>query len=241
MKWLTLNFMIAINFTKMKKIRVFVLSATAFVIVVCSVFVSCQKEVKYSCDEKIDQKVKKNRSSNQSITRYELAHLEDLDYQMGVFLSLTPENKVRIFNEKVIAEQNNPHLNTNEKAILYQMITYLQPAHYTTLNNEFKIFSHEREIILRNIHGWDNAKVYIFTNSWLLESEIIDYIAMKASGGSHGGGGANPPKSNDCTCYYGYYCWIKGGGSGSCVTGSCNKPNGGCGIFGTTNCDGKCE
>jgi hypothetical protein len=228
----------------MKKCKLVILS----MILVTSIFtmttmISCNKnEPVYSCDEKIDQKVKENRDGNQNITRYELAHLEDLDYQMGVFLSLTSENKVRIFNEKITSEQNNTHLNSNEKAILNQMIAYLVPDHYTTLNAEFQDFSHSKETILRNTYGWDDAKVFIFSNSWMLESEILDYIAMKASGGGgHGGGGVGGVGTNSCTCYYGYYCWIKGGGSGTCVTGNCTKPNGGCGVFGTTNCDGKCQ
>ncbi|GBL35331.1 hypothetical protein EMGBS15_09260 [Filimonas sp.] len=96
---------------------------------------SCNKrEPVYSCNEKTDQKARKYRDENQNITRYELSHLEDFDYQMAVFLSLTPENKVRIFSEKIAAEQSNAHLGFNEKAILNEMINYLVPEHYSTLN-----------------------------------------------------------------------------------------------------------
>ena len=52
------------------------------------------------------------------------------------------------------------------------MINYLIPEHYTTLNAEFQDYANAKELVLRNTYGWDNAKVYIFTNSWMLESEI---------------------------------------------------------------------
>ena len=228
----------------MKNIKSILVSILIIVpVFAITTIISCnKKEPVYSCIEKIDQKVKKNRDANQNITRYELSHLDDLDYQMGVFLSLTPENKVRIFREKITAEQSNNHLNSNEKAILNEMINYLIPEHYTTLNAEFQDYANAKELVLRNTYGWDNAKVYIFTNSWMLESEILDYIALKANGGggSHGGSGGGNGR-NPCTCYYSYYCWIKGGASGSCVTGTCDKPNGGCGVFGNTKCDGKCQ
>jgi hypothetical protein len=124
------------------------------------------------------------------------------------------------------------------------LINFLKPEHYTTLNTEFLQYANSKESILRNTYGWDDAKVYTFTNSWMLESEILDYLATAVSinPGSHGGGGnGGGGTTNACTCYYNYYCYIKGGLGGSCVSNNCNKPNGGCGVFGTTNCDGKCQ
>ncbi len=65
---------------------------------------------------------------------------------------------------------------------------------------------------------------------------MINLICPLYSWNSSGG------LKNPCNCYYGYYCWIKGGGSGSCITGNCQTPpKAGCGVFGTTNCDGKCQ
>ena len=85
----------------MKNIKSIIVSILIIVpVFAITTIISCnKKEPVYSCNEKIDQKVKKNRDANQSITRYELSHLDDLDYQKGVFLSLTPENKVRLFRE----------------------------------------------------------------------------------------------------------------------------------------------
>ncbi len=215
-------------------------------VILLTTVMSCKRnDDVYSCNETVNQKVKKNRDANQNISRFDLAHLDDLDYQMGVFVSLSPENKVRIFREKIAAEQSNINLSYDEKQILNNLIDYLKPEHYTSLNAEFQQFANSKETILRNTYGWDDAKVYIFTNSWMLDSEIADYIHTKmlapGTGGNHGGGGnGGGGLKNPCNCYYGYYCWIKGGGSGSCITGECNKPKGGCGVFGFTNCDGKC-
>lgn len=223
----------------MKNLLKALLSATLLI----SLFVACNKnEKKYSCNDQINEKVIKNMRTNQNISRYELAHLADLDYQMGVFLSLTPENKVRIFREKIAAEQTSEHLNSGEKAILNDLINFLKPAHYEDLNSEFNQFANVKESILRTNFAWDDAKVFIFTNSWMLETEILNYIAAKAMpGGGVGSGGGNPSAGNPCTCYYSYYCWIKGGGNGICESSYCNKSNGGCGVFGTTNCNGICK
>ncbi len=229
----------------MKKLKVIALSVLAFVTIASMVFVSCQKEQEtFSCNTKINDKVIKNREANQNISRYDLAKLDDLDYQMGVFLSLSAENKVRIFNEKITAEQNNAHLNSGEKGILNEMISFLTPEHYTSLNSQFQNFAYLKETELRNAFGWDDAKVYIFTNSWMLEKEIEKYISAKqVAGGGSGGGttGGGTTDVNGCTCFYSYYCWIKGGGSGTCESGNCKRPPGGCGVFGSTNCDGKCK
>lgn len=227
-----------------EKMRQVVLAGLAIILFATMMLTACRKdEAVYSCNPTLNEKIKKNRNANQQITRYQLAHISDLDEQMGIFLSLSNDNRVRIFREKILAEQDNPHLTSVEKAILQNMITFLKPSHYATENQEFIRYAQNQENILRNTYGWDDAKVYIFTNSWMLESEIQDYIVskMNAPGGGGTSGGGMGGGSLDCTCYYNYYCWLKGGGSGSCVSDGCSKANGGCGVFGTTNCDGRCK
>lgn len=227
------------NFVRAGASRIFLMTC-----LISCLMSSCRKdEPVYSCNVQLNEKVKKNRNANQQITRYALAHIADLDEQMAVFLSLSNENRVRIFNEKMQAEQGNSNLTLNEKAILQEMITFLKPDHYTTLNQEFQQYAKAKETILRNTYGWDDAKVYIFTNSWMLESEIQEYILQKLNGPGGGGtsGGGMGGGSLDCTCFYSYYCWLKDGGSGSCVSDGCSKTNGGCGVFGSTNCDGRCK
>lgn len=229
----------------MKKIK-FVIPTFTLLLFCITIFHSCKKTSEvYSCNETINQKTIRTISENQNISRYDLAHIEDLEYQMAIFRSLTPENKVRIFNEKVIAEQNNPNLSTGEKVILNQLIAYLQPEHYTTLNSAFQNYAQTQESILRSTYGWDDAKVFVFTNSWMLESEINYLIANKpGTGGGTGGGGTGGTGggNNYCNCYYSYYCFVKQGFQGSCVDGGCKTPpKAGCGIWGTSNCTGKCE
>ena len=92
---------------------------------------------------------------------------------------------------------------------------------------------------MKRLSAWDKKENIGFAK---VQPSKRGYLALKANGGggSHvGSGGGNG--RNPCTCYYSYYCWIKGGASGSCVTGTCDKPNGGCGVFGNTKCDGKCQ
>lgn len=48
---------------------------------------------------------------------------------------------------------------------------------------------------------------------------------------------AGSNSGSDCECFYDIYCGL----FGVCARGNCNITNGGCGVFGSTNCKGKCE
>jgi hypothetical protein len=87
---------------------------------------ACKKnEEIYSCNPEVNKKATIHKMRNQSISRYELSHLSDLEYQMAVFISLSPENKIRIFKEKIHAELQNTYLSLAEKEILQELITYI--------------------------------------------------------------------------------------------------------------------
>ena len=85
----------------MKKLKLIALTAIVFVAIASMVFVGCQKQQEtFSCNTKINDKVIKNREANQNISRYQIATY-DMDEQVAIFRSLTNENKLRIFNEKI--------------------------------------------------------------------------------------------------------------------------------------------
>lgn len=51
----------------------------------------------------------------------------------------------------------------------------------------------------------------------------------------------NAPAVSNCSCYYSVYCeTTPHEGGNSCIDGGCKKV-GGCGMFGGTNCSGKCK
>jgi len=73
-------------------------------LMLCCIFVfgACKKEVTvYSCDPDINEYVIENMEINQQITRKELSELP-FEYQNAVFLSLTYQNRLRIFKENLI-------------------------------------------------------------------------------------------------------------------------------------------
>lgn len=84
----------------MNKFRI-ALGAMALVMVVVAV-TSCNKErdLKYSCNPKINRWVLKNVESIAAASRQQLAVLP-LDFQKASYLTLSPERKYELWNEKL--------------------------------------------------------------------------------------------------------------------------------------------
>ncbi len=220
----------------MKSIKI----SLSVILLFCTVtltIVSCSKdsEVRYSCNNENNDKAMTMLAINQSISRADLVVEPDLDYQFAIFRSLTSDNKVRIFQEKIAEEiATSLLLNDGEKALLQDLIDLLEPSFYEDGSDEFESVQGVVDVIntLISTHGWDEYKIYAFTNTWLLESELKDITVANQ------GGDLTP----DCICRYDVSCpsFSQGSFFGDCKAALTCKTSGGCGVFGTSSCLGRC-
>jgi hypothetical protein len=214
----------------MKNLKLIVLSAIVFVAIASMVFVGCQKQQEtFSCNTKINDKVIKNREANQNISRYQIATY-DMDEQVAIFRSLTNENKLRIFNEKIKYTVDNYNLSIEDKAHLQFLMNNFVPEFYSDNNVQGQNFVDEWESKARNQLNWDDLKFVRFVGTLATDIEI----AAKPNIG--GGSGSDP----DCNCNKDMYCDYMTSGQQDCDKGKVCKTKGGCGVLWSKECKGRC-
>lgn len=189
-----------------------------------TIFSACtKKEPKYSCDEKAHQYAKTHIAANQFITRDSLVKLER-GLQFAVFRSLTPENKKRIYNEKIDLLLKTLSLSESEKRHLQSLKDYFETDMYDYGTEPPFLVTWKAKA--NNTLGWTDNMIQGMVGTWATPEELITMAGI----------GVLTKKGNDCTCNYDISC----AGLGDCRGPDCSKTQGGCGITGTANCEGNC-
>ena len=197
--------------------------------------ISCKKKSEdiYSCNSVINEKVKKSRTENQNITRAELAS-KGLDEQFAIFRSLTSENKLRIYKEKI-----DLLLSTNNYSSIE--LQYLNSVRNSTSSSVYDLDVDAREELntyhynyQKNTLGWSELDIVSSLETWLTENELI--ILQKQL---PNGGGGTPP-TPDCHCRKDIWCDFSGTTGYDCDWGGC-KVTSGCGWLSGSDCKGRCK
>lgn len=111
--------------------KLVVLLTFAFILGACK-----KEETVYSCDPEINKYAIENMGINQQITRKELSNLP-FEYQNAVFLSLTYQNRLRIFKEKIDLVLNTINeLSEDEKDALLMLRNVKLPSLYMIIKME---------------------------------------------------------------------------------------------------------
>jgi hypothetical protein len=215
---------------KLKNV-VFVVPIT---LVMCC-FEGCQKdELLYSCDSEINDWVIENKTVYANVPRAEMATFS-YDKQLGLFRSFSPEQRVRLYQEKYRYLMGLESLSVPEKEQIHKIYALLLPDIYVSKENrrKFNEFADkwtEESIML---FGWSLKDVFVYTHTWLTSEEVVVMMnslpRLKST-----------QAEDNCNCHYTIAC-PGFGFDWSCVTGGCKLKDGGCGIFGTTDCDGICK
>lgn len=196
-------------------------------------FVSCKKEKVYSCNDALNDYAKVNLESYQTISRARLAEM-GIDTQFAIFNSLSSNNKVRIFKEKIQALLDMDTIPEDDKIHLKKISDYITGKIYDT-DIEKDAFIINWTDYAYNTLQWDDTQIGIYVFTWLLPSEIFgkggNIFLQPAPNEGAGGGGNNLP----CKCNYDWIC-----GAWDCVKGNCQIV-GGCGLFGWSDCKGDCR
>ncbi len=183
---------------------------------------SCNKKETptYSCDAVVNTFVISHIDSIQTISRDSLVTLS-LPMQYGIFRALTPENKIRIYSEKIVEL-----LSTIDPSVggdyqhLENLVNLLNPSIYldTILPNTLLVW----QAYAKDSLGWSDQKMFAYVETWLMPDEFLGADRFVAS--------------QDCDCLYDAGC------IGDCKSEKCNSPTkGGCGLAGTSNCTKICS
>lgn len=206
----------------------FSLSITLCIIYLLS---SCHKDSKcyYSCDSGINEFVIKNKARLGGISRSDLASYSTIDSQIAIFRSLTNEKKISIYNEKINLVMNSYSLSDSEKNHLQKMVDFMKPEYYgEEYNNLVDSFSIQWINEAKTKFNWSDKIIFVFSQSWLTESEIMDLARPNTP----------PGTTPSCNCLSDWACSLA---TQECNKGvSCNLSNG-CGFWGTMKCKGRCN
>ena len=210
----------------MKKI---VLVVSMVFVALTMTLVACNKEEQiFSCDPYIQKYVTENLEVNQDITRDSLANLP-FEYQTVVFRSLTSENKLRIFKEKIDLVLNLVSDFSDEDRDALLLLRNEAPESIYEDSEEYEVhpFVQNWESMVRSELGWTDTAIEIYVSTWNTPSELRN----KAYSPSQVGVGTA------CGCRSFWGC----AGFGSCNWDSgCTSTNQGCGIWGGAKCQGSC-
>lgn len=191
-----------------------------------AVLYSCTKDKgsRLSCDEKAHKYAVIHQATNQSIGRDSLVKLER-GLQFAVFRSLTPQNKKRIYNEKIDLLLATLTLNDNERTHLIALKNFNDLSMYES-DDEETPFLTQWELTAKNTLGWTDNMIQGMVGTWATPQELI------AMAGQYD----KKEKDEDCTCNYDISC----AAIGDCKGGTCDKTQGGCGLVGKMPCTGNC-
>jgi len=187
------------------------------------------EENKYSGNDAINDYVIATKESNQNISRAALAKLP-YEYQKPIFNSLSNENKLRIFIEKINLLINNENLSAPEINHLKSLLTFVKPEYYNGgYDNLIDQFFVNWANFAMNNFNWDKDKVGSYIMTFLSPNELKNI--------NHG-----TRKPNYQTSFINSDCskdsdWCFGQSCGSAVC----RPTGYCGTFLLKVCDGQCQ
>jgi hypothetical protein len=199
----------------------------------CYFLEGCQKDdLLYSCDPETNDWVIENKTVYANISRAEIATFS-FDKQLGLFRSFAPEQRVRLYQEKYEYLMKLEYLSNPEKEQLSKLYALISPDIYTSKENSQKFNEFADKWVEESImlFGWTSKDIFLYTHTWLTieETEVMMNSLPRLK---------STEVEPTCNCHYTIACSF---GLWSCVTGRCKIKDGGCGIFGSIDCDGICE
>lgn len=157
-------------------------------LVIFFLFTACNKDSSriYSCDPRAQEYALINLEVNQDISRDSLANLP-FEFQTAVFRSLTSENKLRIFREKIDLVLRDVHeLNDSEIDALLDLRNNAPEEIYGKFDEDSQHpFLEAWENSIRNELGWNDTAISIYVASWNTPMELMNgFYSPSAPGAS---------------------------------------------------------
>lgn len=202
-----------------------------FVIVILGLLTlnSCEKQPKLNRDNDGNVYLINNQTINQNISRDSLVQF-DLYDQLEIINLLTPDNKRRIYTEKLDILKTEVNFTTSEIEAINMLYTF-------DLSNQ----SIEDSISLwrqyvQSTFNWSDSVIFVYFENYYTLSEYLSGFYWSKIDGVEVGSGSKP----QCVCMYSLGCGL--------ISGYCNKTrdiceivNRNCGILGHSWCIGVCE
>ena len=191
---------------------------------------SCTYGDKFSCDEEIDLWAHQNQEYFESAPRATIVSLP-LDLQQAVYVSLSAGRKYELWNYKYQLLLESDALSDAEKQEIKKLFDVLGANVYKSPRKmkKFESFAQTWADGVVSQYGWDKTKLFYTVCTWMTEDEFnksaLSEIGIKDI----------PPGQEKCTCIYSIGC----GAGFTCNKVSCQQIVG-CGIAGTSNCNGRC-
>jgi hypothetical protein len=179
--------------------------------------------------------VKGNKETYANVSRSELAELSH-EKQAGLFVSFSPEQKIKIYQEKYQYLMELNTLSKSEKEYLTKLFQQAKPEIYSSEKEKIKFekFADEWTHQVQDLFGWYDIDVFRYTHTWLTIDEFNKWFEIKKASSKL----KSMQAEVDCDCRYDIGCiW---GLRETCVHGNC-IPVGNCGILGTADCTGVCQ
>lgn len=202
-------------------------------------FSSCKKDsgTPYSCDATTNKWVIQNQARFASYTREDLAKEHNIQQMNAIYGSLTAEQKMAIWKDKLTLVINTYGLSEAENAHIQKAIDYFKQDFWTSNEtlDQFNPWAEEWAQEARTELGWDDAKLFNIAEVWLTTNEMAtirnEYAAKPNAPDGDGG-------TPDCDCRYSGGCWWL---VQSCDTKVNCAATYHCGLFGSSRCKGQCQ
>ena len=117
---------------------------------------------------------------NDTLMRSELIKMDVLT-QHNVVAGLSPEKKVELYDYKLQKDLESGKLSDAEAALLKDLRSHLSVKIYSDkqAGDEFRAYSKKIEDKLRNDYGWDDEKMFKYTETVMTAEEAEPVIRAK--------------------------------------------------------------
>jgi hypothetical protein len=228
---------------KRKIITFFVIFSATFCLL--QVFCSCNKiEEKYSCDPAVDEWVRDNLKTIQSMNRQDLIQLEP-EKQRAAFRALSPVQRYNCWVDK-LEQVKKLEWTDKESAHLCLLSETMKLEWFDDASKNDKEYSDQIDVFLKkwvndgmDYFGWTKDELGRMVATLMdveIENQNVVLKTVSVGGGASAGGG-DKPLSYNCNCSRSSdWC----GNSEECAKITCTIGSG-CGTIWRYDCDGRCR
>ena len=202
------------------------------------IMVSCSTKPELSCDPIVNMWAKENIAKYENASRETIIELP-ISRQRAIYNGLSSQKKVDLWKSKQLLVKESNCLSETEYNDYSILFDYLKPEHYDSMDRRKELieFANRWSMLMRSKHGWDDEKIIVYSHIWMtLEEFTIAVLSDRNFETKSITPGFDQIKN--CECIYSAYCQLSAGGK-ICSESNCNRVEG-CGILGTSTCDGVC-
>ena len=192
---------------------------TKLIVFFALAFVSCQN----------DNTLPTSSLTDQDLTPWKEATQIPFENYKAYFRSLTPNQKYSIWKVKFEFLSLNNEWNENQLGFIKTMQSMISPEFFSELLPR----SEDQRLVDKALEAFTEEDVYLsffIPHTFKTREEVKEFARLTASSGAR-------LSAAECECYYSISCGLYV----DCIEEDCQESLGGCGIVGTTNCDGKCD